>query len=146
MGARTSARPWRSKAAVAIQQGDVAALEAGVKSICKRNPDIVSAGVRKTDGRVLVDVGHHGESWDAGHVSASNMQVPISIRNQPWGALEIQFRPQSKANAWGVGSFAALAAFVVFGGFGFGVYYLQTVLRHIDPGQTKVVPDRCARH
>ena len=63
--AGTSARRWPSTAPVALQQGDIAALEAGVKSICKRNPDIVSAGVRKTDGRLLVDVGDHAESWRA---------------------------------------------------------------------------------
>jgi PAS domain S-box-containing protein len=130
---------------VALQQGDVAALEAGVKSICKRNADIVSAGVRKTDGRLLVDVGNHGESWNGNAsetVAGPHMQVPIAVRNQPWGALEVQFRPQSTASAWGIGSFAGLAAFVVIGGLGLGTYYLQTVIRHVDPSQAKVVPER----
>jgi PAS domain S-box-containing protein len=130
---------------VAIQQGDVAALEAGVKAICKRNPDIISAGVRKSDGRLLVDVGNHAETWDA-HASeraaGPNMQVPVSIKNQPWGALEIQFRPQSTASAWGIGSFTGLTVFVVIAGFGLGGYYLQTVFRHVDPSQVKIIPER----
>ena len=70
---------------VALQQGDVASLEAGVKSICKRNPDILSAGVRKADGRVLIDVGNHTGAWqatDGEQQSEARMQVPISFKSQ----------------------------------------------------------------
>ncbi len=131
--------------AVTLQQGDVAALEAGVKSICKRNPDIVSAGVRKADGRLLVDVGDHFESWHAREgepLAETQMEVPISLKNQRLGKLEIQFRPASTLSSWGIGPFALLACFVVFTGLGLGMLYLRTVLRHIDPRQSKVVPDR----
>jgi PAS domain S-box-containing protein len=70
------------------------------------------------------------------------MKIPISVKNQPWGALEVQFRAQTTASAWGIGSFAGLTAFVVIGGFGLGGYYLQSVFRHVDPSQAKVVPER----
>ncbi len=130
---------------VAIQQGDIAALEAGVKAIYKRNPDIVSAGIRTIEGRLLVDVGNHTEDWDsnaAARAAGPYMQVPVLVKNQPWGTIEIQFRPESTASAWGIGSFAGLTTFVVIGGFGLGAYYLQTVFRHIDPRQAKIIPER----
>ena len=131
--------------AVTLQQGDVAALEAGVRSICKRNPDIVSAGVRKADGRLLLDVGDHSGSWQPGEGglnAEAQMQVPISLKNQRWGALEIQFRPQSMIASWGIGPFLWLAGYVMITGFAIGMLYLRTVLRHIDPQQAKVLPDR----
>ena len=130
---------------VALQQGDIAALEAGVKSICKRNSDIVSAGVRKADGRVVVDVGNHAGAWQANEgeqISETQMQVPISLKNQRWGTVEVQFRPQTALGSWGIGPFMVLTGFVVITSFVIVVLYMKTVLRHIDPRQAKVMPDR----
>jgi PAS domain S-box-containing protein len=145
LGRRNLCEALAVHCAVTLQQGDVAALEAGVKSICKRNPDIVSAGVRKADGRLLLDVGDHSGSWQAregDQLAETQMEVPISLKNQRWGTLEIQFRPPSTLGSWGIGPFTLLAGFVVIAGFVISMLYLRTVLRHIDPRQAKVVPDR----
>src|ERR1019366_5995797 len=83
--------------------------------------------------------------WNAreGDPSAeTQMQVPISLKNQKWGTLEIQFRSQSTLASWGIGPFVLLAGFVMITGFVISMLYLRTVLRHIDPSQAKVVPDR----
>ena len=145
IGRRNLCEAMAVHCAVTLQQGDIAALEAGIKSICKRNPDIVSAGVRKADGRLLVDVGDHSDKWQTrdGDMNVENqMQVPISLKNQRWGSLEIHFRPQGTMASWGIGPFVPLAGFVIFSGFALGTVYLRTVLRRIDPSQVKVVPDR----
>jgi hypothetical protein len=98
LGRRNLCEALAVHCAVTLQQGDVAGLEAGVKSICKRNPDIISAGVRKADGRLLVSVGDHsfaGRTSDVNQLPDNQMEVPISLKSQRWGSLEIQFRPQS---------------------------------------------------
>ena len=145
MGRKNLCEALAIQSSVAIQQGDIAALQAGVRAIAKRNADIVSAGVRKTDGRLLVDSGRHAETWDADasdRPSATQMAVPIFIKNELWGNIEVRFRPPSMASAWGIGSFTGLTVFVVMSGFALGACYLKSVLRHIDPRQANIVPER----
>src|SRR5689334_4709189 len=72
---------------VVLQRGDVAAMEPAVKAICQRNPEIVSAAVRKADGKVLVDVGEHDKAGRPASDESTDtrMVVPIALKNQPWG-------------------------------------------------------------
>jgi PAS domain S-box-containing protein len=132
---------------VALQQGDVTAMEAAVKSICKRNSEIQSAAVRKADGKMVFTVGDHDSAWQENASDQStdaHMQVPIGLKNQRWGALEVQFRTQGATGVWALfwGPFAWLTGFITLGSFVFTAFYLRAVLRHTDAGRSKVVPDR----
>ena len=132
---------------VAVQQRDVPAMEASVKSICKRNSEILSAAVRKADGKVVFAVGDHEKTWQANAAEQStdaHMQVPIAMNNQRWGALEVQFRTHGPSGILAVvwGPFAWLTGFITLGGFVSTTIYLKAVLRHTDASRSKVVPDR----
>jgi PAS domain S-box-containing protein len=132
---------------VAAQQGDVSAMEASVKSICKRNSEILSAGVRKADGKVVFAVGDHEKTWQANDAEQStdaHMQVPIGLKNQRWGTLEVQFRTHGPSGILAIvwGPFVWLTGFITLGGFVFTTIYLKAVLRHTDTRRSKVVPDR----
>src|ERR1043166_8633848 len=50
---------------LAVQRGDMAALDAAVRLICQRNPEIVSAAVRKADGKALIQWGDPDASGQA---------------------------------------------------------------------------------
>jgi PAS domain S-box-containing protein len=143
-GRRNLAEAMAIQSTLALQRGDVSAMEAAVKSICQRNPAILSAAIRKNDGKLLVDVGDHDKRVGSGASRASDslMVVPIAVKHQPWGALELQFQERGGAwPPWG-GASLWLIGFVSITGFTIATLYLKAVLRHLDPSQAKVVPDR----
>lgn len=125
---------------VALQRGDVAGMEAALQSIQKRNPDVRAAAIRKADGKILFETGEacSGQADPAAESSDTDMSVPITLKGQRWGAVELHFRPRGAlgdSSLWLIG-------FVAVSGFVISALYLRAVLRHLDPSQAKVVPDR----
>jgi PAS domain S-box-containing protein len=132
---------------LAVAADDLAAVEAAVRAVAGRNPDILSAGVRTADGRYLVQVGEHGGPWAAGaaaNSTATHLHVPVALADRPWGEVELRFGPLGRGAAWEVlgGQHFPLIAFVLVGTFVTSFWYLRTVLRHADLNQARVVPDR----
>src|SRR4051794_26359258 len=89
-GRKNLAEAMAIQCTLAAQRHDVSEMEAVVKSICQRNPDILSAAIRKADGKLLIHFGPHDAPDSAQGVNASDacLHVPITIKNQRWGALE----------------------------------------------------------
>jgi len=123
-----------------VMQGDVRKLEAGLRLIVERNPDLLSAAIRRSGSRALVAIGEHDGHWDAssgGHSNDAQVEVPLWSAGQKWGQVELRFRPLSAPGWLGVLqspwvkliSLTTLAAFVVF------YFYLRRMLRHLDPSQ-----------
>jgi PAS domain S-box-containing protein len=141
-GRKNLAEAMAIQCTLAAQRGDVSAMEAAVKAIGQRNPDIQSAAVRKTDGKLLVSFREHDKVESPGAETESRLVVPISIRNQRWGALEVQFR--ERRGSWSPlgGPSLMLIGFVSISGFTISALYLKAVLRRLDPSQAKVVPER----
>jgi signal transduction histidine kinase/CheY-like chemotaxis protein len=133
--------------ALALRQADGTLCRAALLSLLQRNPEVLSAAVRGGDGRLLVEVGDHQMHWGEGpgEVSTlSHMQTPIALNGQARGAFEIRFRGEQPTGVWALlkAPLLPLAVWVTAATFLLSLVYLRTVLRHADPGQAKVMPDR----
>src|SRR5262245_10031699 len=79
-----------------VSHGEMNRLEHFLQVVASRNHDIVSAGVRQANGRLLADVNHHVDIWTSDgeeHSTETHVQVPIRAGTQKWGNVEIVFRP-----------------------------------------------------
>lgn len=114
-------------------------------TLAKRNPDILSIGVRRNDGSLAVEVGNHSSHWNGAKSDSakdSQMWVQLYAGDEPWGTFETAFNPVETSNSWlGFGTTgmahglaASLLCLVAF------YFYLRVVLRHLDP--SRVIPRR----
>lgn len=128
-----------------VMKDDSKTLEAGLKAIAARNPDIRSIGVRTISGKLLLEVADHRTQWQPpadGKSNESHMFVPISTGDRPWGTVEILFKPIHAPGFWGwfEDPLVRLIAYMICVG-SVGYYlFLKRVLRQLDP--SKVVPNR----
>jgi signal transduction histidine kinase/FixJ family two-component response regulator/HPt (histidine-containing phosphotransfer) domain-containing protein len=133
--------------ALAARQGDLAGIKAELLAVMQRNSEVLSAAVRGTDGRLLVEAGDHAGHWRLGpgdSSDATQLRVPVAVNDRAWGAVEMRFRgdDRSALEAFLASPVLPLALFVGGAGFLGTLVYLRTVLRHADLSQAKVVPDR----
>jgi diguanylate cyclase (GGDEF)-like protein/PAS domain S-box-containing protein len=140
---------------LAARRGDVECIRLSTEAAARRNPDVLSAGVRTPDGKLLVEAGEHEANWDAAAVVQStptHMRVPIALEEKLWGHLELRFRPLAgtaglsgplgQAASWLGNPALPLLGFV--GGAGFVVYfvYLRVVFSRIDLAHSRLIPKR----
>src|SRR5687768_17599866 len=81
---------------LAAQHGDLSTIREATREIVARDADILSAGVRRPDGRLVVQAGDHAAHWKAppGDDDASTptfVRVPIYNGDNRWGTVEIAF-------------------------------------------------------
>jgi diguanylate cyclase (GGDEF)-like protein len=128
---------------LAVSRNDDTSLRSGVIALAARNEDVLSVGVVRADGRVLVQVGEHDRYFGKGQddKSATRVRVPIFREDAPWGQVEVAFR-EPTAGWMGLirHPLVGLFAFVVAGGFISYRLYLRKTLAHLDP--RAVIPDR----
>ena len=128
-----------------IDDSQPEALQETLEFLRRRNPDILSMGVRAQGGELLVDLQNHAAQWPAGpHLESTDSEVvvPVWQAGQSWGTVELRFAPLREAG-W-LGSLqdpsVRLSAFV----FGCCVLlflgYLRRMLRELDP--SRAVPQR----
>jgi signal transduction histidine kinase/DNA-binding NarL/FixJ family response regulator len=128
-----------------VMKADFHRLKTDLTLIAERNPDLLSLGLRRTDGRAVVAVGDHQNYWrrmEGEYSRDGQIRVPISNGRQRWGHLELRFKPLRDSGLRGVlqipsvqiGLFLGLGCFVVF------YLYLDRVLRQLDPSQA--IPGR----
>ena len=128
-----------------IARSEMRRLEHLLESLVERQPDIVSAGVRRADGRLPIDIGGHRENWSEDESERSNsthVRVPIRSGEEKWGTVELRFQAMQEAgwagilnNPWvRLATFVTAAAYIVF------FIYLGRMLQHLDPSQA--VPRR----
>ena len=128
-----------------VERGDLNAFESSLRSIQSHNPDILSAGVRRNDGKLLIDVGEHERNWPKlGQTVHGDSLAYVGMYNgnSRWGTIEIRFRPLS-AGGWAgflLNQQAGLLLFVSSACAGLFLFYLRKMLQHLDP--SKVVPPR----
>jgi PAS domain S-box-containing protein len=133
-----------AQSTAAITANDLGPLEATIALVMKRNPDMLSAALRRADGRAVVTLGNHkGWTLRADDMSTdSQLQVPLWSGKTRWGQLELHYRPLASPGLAGVldhpmvklVGFVSLLAFIAF------YLYLSKVLRHLDPSQA--IPGR----
>ena len=81
---------------LAARDGDFEAIRVATLALVERDPEILSAGVRKADGTLMVEAGGHRVHW--GHQpgkysTPTHMRVPIAFQDKLWGTVELRFRP-----------------------------------------------------
>ena len=131
--------------AAAVQSGDVAALRNTADAVVERNPDLLSAAVRKADGEFLLQTDGHAQFWGdtpPGDSTTTHVQLPLLKGNEHWASVELCFRHLVRDDFLGVLCLPAvrLSAFMVLAGLPLCYLYLRATLRHLDP--SAVIPER----
>ncbi len=127
-----------------ITQDDITRLKATLEFVRKRNPDLLSAGVRAADGRMLAEAGEHAAWLPAGNGASTDTQVtvPVLAGGEIWGQVELRFLPVRPDGWRGLVAderlrlilFLCLVAFPLF------YLYIGRTLKQLDP--SKAVPTR----
>ncbi|MCA9196848.1 MAG: diguanylate cyclase [Planctomycetales bacterium] len=108
-----------------------------------QNDDLVSCGIRRHDGTLVVEVGEHAATWARAKEQRNDgcYVVPLIRGTEQWGSLELQFSPQYV----GFERFLSKSQFVLLGIVtsltGLGAWLqLRRLLRFFDP--ERAVPPR----
>jgi len=116
-----------------------------VNLVSKRNPDILSTGIRKASGQLVFHSANHLQLWrdhDAGKSTSSHVLVPLLANGKLWGNVELRFQALNSDSILGfiqTPLFRLLVFFVLIGFFVYLAFMLRT-LRQLDP--TAVIPER----
>src|SRR3954471_8214129 len=81
---------------LAAQRGQMSAIEDETRTVAQRNPDILSVGLRASDGKLLIESGNHEKEWksaDKNKSTPTHVRVPILEDDKQWGTLEVVFKP-----------------------------------------------------
>lgn len=121
------------------------ALRTVLTSNVERNVGLLSAAIRKTSGELLIEAGNHEEYWElnsAARSTENQIRVPIRDGQAPWGTVELRFRPLAGEGWIGVlgHPWVLLLSFVCASCLLGFAYYLQRMLKHLDP--SRAVPTR----
>ena len=133
---------------LAAERGDENSIRMATEAICARNPDILSAAVRRADGRLVAEIGDHQSHWTANGdaSSATQVQVPVQMQDKRWGTVELRFAPLAPSGFRGVLadpafrfiSFIAAGCLIVY------FVYLRMVMKRTKllASATAGMPDR----
>ncbi|MBC7817494.1 MAG: diguanylate cyclase, partial [Planctomycetaceae bacterium] len=124
---------------------DFSKTQLGLEALVQQSPELLSAAVRQTDGKLVARVGNHEQRWNDPAIKELNgaqMFVPIQFNGERWGALEFCFEPLERGGWLGqwFSESVRLPWFVMLiTGVG-SWFYLRRVLHYLDP--SRVVPAR----
>jgi PAS domain S-box-containing protein len=111
-------------------------VEAMLKFMLERNGDLVSAGVRRGDGTLVLAVGNHADTWKPladDHSTDRQLQVPILTRSERWGQFELAFKSTGVPHVFGMEMPWLYLVLFMFGScLGAFYFYLGRMLRHLD--------------
>lgn len=131
-------------AASAADRNDLGAIRSSLQLAVHRNEDVLSAGLRAAEGRLLVGVGEHRRLWDADSEDRStHAEVPLFRRGKPWATIEVRFAEIGAGGTLMDTLSRPLVQLVgLLGSLGFVSYmlYMRRTLRHLDP--SAVIPSR----
>ncbi|MGH1373414.1 MAG: response regulator [Cellvibrionaceae bacterium] len=131
---------------VFITQSDLWRMENNLRVQVERQDQLLSAGIRREDGRLMVDVGNeHANHWAQAATESnqdSQLYVPIWQGDKRWGQVELRFTPYLPSGIMGylLDPFLQLLMIVMWGSFIFFYFYLGKMLKQLDPSQA--IPDR----
>ena len=123
-----------------ISRADFAGLEEYLRFVAERNSDVLSLGLRRSGGTMLVEVGNHEQQWKARADDRSTdtyLRVPIWSGAMKWGEIELRCGDENVRGVWSVLkhdgimliAFLAIASFFVF------YFYLGKMLKVLDPSR-----------
>lgn len=130
---------------VLIPDREIKKIQTLIRHLVKRNPDILSAGIRKTSGQLVFKSPNHDELWDSYNEDVStstHVLVPILQNGKLWANVELRFKNLKGETFLGFfdqSIFRLILFFWLIGFFVFLVFMLRT-LRALDP--SSVIPER----
>ena len=127
-----------------ITTADIRRMRANLQVVIERNTDILSAAVRRADGKALVSIGAHQKHWqgfEQGQSTDGQVVVPIFEGTNEWGQVELAFEPLLPSSWYGqlLHPFFLLLGFMSFCSFILFYLYLGKMLKQLDPSQA--IPD-----
>ena len=134
-----------ANSSVLITQTDLIRLESVLSLVVARNDELLSAGVRRADNRLVVSISNHQSGWRDGlneEAIDQQMTVPIIAGRQQWGGLELHFKPLYGEGILGFYQRPTVQFILFCGVILYLLYflYLTKMLKQLDPSQA--VPDR----
>lgn len=122
------------------ERNDDDAIRKNLHAVAQRNPDIVSACLRRVDGRIVEQIGDHQNQWRLepnAHSTPNNIYVPIRNQGKEWGKVEVSFDPSV-----GWFGFVARHPLAIATLFGLSLnslifrWYIGRVLTYLDPSKS----------
>ena len=130
---------------VGTQEKQIDIFNAFAPMIVKRDPDILSVAIRKTDGYLVAATDNHKFFWkdvSANRSTETHIQVPVFVNDERYGTIEVCFTALN--SNWLIGSIREfhlpLILFMLVSEFIAFKLYLRKALRHLDP--SSVIPGR----
>ena len=130
---------------VGTQEKQIDIFNAFAPIIVKRDPDILSVAIRKTDGYLVAATDNHTFFWkdvSANRSTETHIQVPVFVNDERYGTIEVCFTALN--SNWLIGSIREfhlpLILFMLVSEFIAFKLYLKKALRHLDP--SSVIPGR----
>ncbi len=144
-GRASLAEALAANSSMLVTQNDIRRLEADLQLVVDRNDDLLSAGLRTAEGRLVAMVGHHKENWRQANSDLSTdtqVKVPIWAGKSPWGQVELRFQALNAEGWLGLlqDPLVMLIGFVCVFSFTAFYFYLGKMLKHLDPSQA--IPGR----
>jgi len=124
---------------------DIDKIENLIQLVAKRNPSILSAGIRHVSGRVIFESSDHRRLWQGnndGKSTASHILVPLFDRDRLWGNVELRFEDLKGNTLAGFvqKEIFRLVVFSILTGFFIYLVFMLRTLRQLDP--SAVIPER----
>ena len=128
-----------------IAENELYGIDETLRSVVERNTSVMSAGLRRDKGGLLVEIGDHSKLWTlqpGDRSTTTQFQVPLFDEEGRWGTVELSFAELGKNGETVSWHNSFLAVIVMVGVTGFIVYllFLKRALRELDP--SAVIPER----
>lgn len=126
-----------------VATGDWEQVERHVDTLCQRSDELLSIGIRKSDGTLLAQAGDHTRSWDEAVESRNDgcYLVPVRSEAETWGQIEYHFQPlYAGVNRFVSPGLLKLLMLVVPCVAIAGYIFFRRTFRYLDP--SRVVPGR----
>jgi PAS domain S-box-containing protein len=126
-----------------VARNDMQGLDAVLRAVAERNPDVKSLGVRKADGFLVIDIGNHAQRWaqtEGGDSAGTHVTVPIWGDATQWGTVEVNFQSLQHTGTFSFiySPYTKMILFVAIASFLSFQFYIKRMLQYLDP--SKVVP------
>lgn len=113
--------------------------------VVKRNPEMLSAGIRLNNGQLIFQIGDHANQWsdyEKTKSTSTHLIVPIFQNSEPWGNIELKFAPLrgESGNDFYEQPIFKMGSFVLIIGFFVYLVFMLRTLRMLDP--SAVIPER----
>ncbi len=127
-----------------VSESDFRQVRSQLEVFAKRNPELISAGLRRSDGKMLASTDRHSQEWTAGLLNKNDgcYNVPILSGDATrWGDLEIQYQPVYQGVAAYLNPATVLLCLLLTPMIGIACWlHLRRILKYLDP--SRVIPPR----